>query len=79
MPRTATAHLFHSVNGVVEEPHLWQFDPFGAEEGHVISSTLPAELPRNSTLVTGDPVDYVRSLREREGGPISVLGGIETI
>src|SRR5690625_2400946 len=124
MTRTVTAHLFHSVNGVVEHPHLWQFDAFGEEEGqlmgetltpitdtvigrklwqewseywpaagaddpfaswvnpmhkHVISSTLPAELPWNSTLVTGDPVEYVRNLRNQDGGTISVLGGIETI
>ncbi len=123
MTRTVTAHLFHSANGVVEDPHLWQFDAFGEEEGeamkesltpitdtvigrklwqewsefwlensddpfgqwvnpmhkHVISSTLPTELPWNSTLVTGDPVEYVRNLREQDGGAISVLGGIETI
>src|SRR5699024_8564089 len=46
---------------------------------HVISSALPIELPWNSTLVTGDPITYVRELREQEGGAISVLGGIETI
>src|SRR5699024_3344572 len=123
MTRTITAHLFHSVNGVVEDPHLWQFDAFGIEEGqamadsiapvtdtvigrklwqewsefwpenaddpfgqwvnpmhkHVISSTLPTDLPWNSTLVTGDPTGYIQNLREQEGGIISVLGGIETI
>jgi len=122
MARSTSAHLFHSANGVVENPHLWQFDAFGAEEGelmtetlapitdtvigrhlwqewsqywpgsddpfgqwinpmhkHVISSTLSSELPWNSTLVSGDPIDYVRNLREQEGGPISVLGGIETV
>ena len=122
MTRVTSAHLFHSANGVVENPHLWQFDAFGSEEGelmtdslapitdtvigrqlwqewsqywpesddpfgqwinpmhkHVISSTLPRELPWNSTLASGDPIEYVRDLREQEGGPISVLGGIETI
>lgn len=123
MTRTVTAHLFHSANGVVEDPHLWQFDAFGEEEGqamadsiapvtdtvigrklweewseywpengeepfgqwinpmhkHVISSTLPTDLPWNSTLVTGDPVDYVQNLRDQDGGTISVLGGIDTI
>lgn len=122
MSRPITAHLFHSVNGVVEDPHLWQFDAFGAEEGqlmstsirevtdavvgrtlwqewsehwpqaddpfaawinplrkHVLSTTLPADLPWNSTLVSSDPLDYIRELREQGEGGISVLGGIETI
>lgn len=30
-------------------------------------------------LIDGDPVDYVRQLREQEGGGIIVVGGIETI
>jgi|SRR5690625_162832 len=122
MSRKVTAHLFHSANGVVEDPHLWQFDAFGEEEGeamaksitpvtdtvigrklweewsefwpgaddpfgqwvnpmhkHVIASTLPTDLPWNSTLVTGDPVEYVRKLREQDGGDLAILGGIETI
>lgn len=32
MARTVTAHLFHSVNGVVESPDQWQFDSFGPED-----------------------------------------------
>lgn len=122
MSRPITAHLFHSVNGVVEDPHLWQFDAFGAEEGqsmsdaiasvtdavvgrklwqewsqfwpeaddpfaawinpvrkHVLSTTLPADLPWNSTLASGDPLEYVRGLREQGEGGIAVLGGIETV
>lgn len=130
MPRHTIAHLFHAVNGVVEEPHQWQFDSFGEEEGlamdthlapvtdviigrtlwsqwseywpaqdpqdpfaqwinpmrkHVISSTLPTDLPWNSTLVTGDPVAYVRELRDSGGdsdgsrGHIAVAGGITTV
>lgn len=124
MPRTSIAHLFHSLNGVVEDPHLWQFDSFGEEDGlgmeahlapvtdvvigatmwkewseywpaqdpadpfaqwinpirkHVISSTLPDELPWNSTLVTGDPTAYVRELRETGEGDIAVAGGITTV
>ncbi|NLE96553.1 MAG: dihydrofolate reductase [Propionibacterium sp.] len=122
MSRTTTAHLFHSVDGVVEHPHLWQFDAFGPEDGqrmnealapvtdtvigrklweewseywpgaddpfgqwvnpihkHVIGSSLPSELPWNSTPVVGDPIEHVRSLREQEGGTIAVLGGIETV
>ena len=128
MSRTTIAHLFHSLNGVVAEPHLWQFDNFGEEEGlsmnthlapvtdvifgttlwnewkdywpaqdsgdpfaqwvnpirkHVISSTLPEDLPWNSTLVTGDPLEYVRDLREsgddENDGHIAVAGGITTV
>lgn len=33
MSRTTIAHLFHSLDGVVEDPHLWQFDAFGEEDG----------------------------------------------
>jgi len=122
MSRKVTAHLFNSVNGVVESPNVWQFDAFGPEEGrlmgevigpvtdvvigrrlwqewseywpgaddpfgqfinpvrkHVASSTLSGDLPWNSTLIGGDPVDYVRRLREQGSGDISVAGGIDTI
>ncbi|MGP9724144.1 dihydrofolate reductase family protein [Corynebacterium sp. AOP40-9SA-29] len=131
MSRRTTAHLFHSLDGVVEDPHLWQFDAFGPEEGaamdgllapvtdavigaalwrqwseywpaeasgedsdgfgawvnpvrkHVVSATLGAEypqgLPWNSTLITGNPVDYVRNLQKSDGGGIVVLGGITTV
>jgi RNA polymerase sigma-70 factor (ECF subfamily) len=122
MTRTVTAHLFCSVNGVVENPNLFQFDAFGPEEGelmtrvispvtdvvigrklwqewsaywpgaedpfgqwinpvrkHVVSTTLTGDLPWNSTLVDGDPVEHVRTLRERDGGAISVVGGVQTV
>ncbi len=39
MTRT-TAHLFCSVNGVVEAPNLWQFDAFGPEEGEMMGRTI---------------------------------------
>ncbi len=123
MSRKVTAHLFNSVNGVVENPHLWQFDSFGPEEGesmgasiapvtdvvigrklweewkdywataddpfaewinpvrkHVVSSTLSGELPWNSVLISGDPVEYVENLRENGAdGEITVAGGISTV
>jgi RNA polymerase sigma-70 factor (ECF subfamily) len=122
MTRKVTAHLFSSVNGVVESPNLWQFDAFGPEEGqlmgevigpvtdvvigrklwqewseywpgaddpfaqflnpvrkHVVTSTLSGDLPWNSTVIKGDPVDYVKTLREQTGGDISIAGGIDTI
>ncbi len=122
MTRTVTAHLFSTLNGVVESPNLWQFDAFGPEEGqlmgevigsvtdvvigrtlwqewsqywpsaedpfgqfinpvrkHVVTSTLSGDLPWNSTVIEGDPVHYVKNLREDDGGAISVVGGIETV
>lgn len=122
MSRKVIAHLFNSVNGVVESPNLWQFDAFGPEEGqlmgevigpvtdvvigrrlwqewseywpgaddpfgqfinpvrkHVVTSTLSGDLPWNSTVIKGDPVDYVKTLREQDGGNIAVAGGIDTI
>ncbi|WOC12789.1 dihydrofolate reductase family protein [Gordonia sp. MP11Mi] len=122
MIRKVTAHLFHSVDGVVESPDRWQFDAFGPEEGqlmgdtigsvtdavigrklwqewseywpdaddpfaewinpvrkHVVSTTLSGDLPWNSVLAGGDPIAYVRALREQGDGDISVVGGIDTV
>jgi dihydrofolate reductase len=46
---------------------------------HVVTSTLSGDLPWNSTIIDGDPVEYVSKLRENGSGDISVVGGIETI
>jgi RNA polymerase sigma-70 factor (ECF subfamily) len=40
MTRKTTAHLFCTVNGVVESPNLWQFDAFGPEEGELMGRTI---------------------------------------
>jgi RNA polymerase sigma-70 factor (ECF subfamily) len=40
MSRRTTAHLFCSVNGVVEAPNLWQFDAFGPEEGQLMGRAI---------------------------------------
>ncbi len=40
MPRTVTAHLFSTVNGVAESPHLFQFDAFGDVEGELMGRSL---------------------------------------
>ncbi len=40
MTRRTTAHLFYSVNGVVESPNLWQFDAFGPEEGQMMGRSI---------------------------------------
>lgn len=127
MSRKTVAHLFSTLNGVVEAPNEWQFDAFGNEEEelmsrsidgvddvvigrklyqewepfwtgpgkemepfasfingarkHVVSSTLGDDdlTWSSSTRVTGDPIAYLRDLREQEGGPITVTGGIDTI
>lgn len=40
MSRSVTAHMFYSVNGVAESPHLFQFDAFGPEEGEAMGAAL---------------------------------------
>lgn len=116
--RNVAAHLFSSADGVVESPHLFQFDRFGPEEGaamekalapvtdvilgrtlydewsaffggndedfgafinpvrkHVASRTLTGPLGwHNATLIEGDLLDFVRRLKEGDGGDISVNG-----
>lgn len=80
------------VTDVVIGRTLWQewsgywpeaSDPFAAfinpVRKHVISTTLTGELDWNSALVDGDPIDYIRRLRDRDGGGIIVAGGIETV
>ena len=81
-----------SVTDVVIGRRFWQEwskfwpgadDPFGQiinpVRKHVVRSTLSGDLPWNSTVINGDPVDYVGKLRERDGGDISVTEGIETV
>jgi dihydrofolate reductase len=86
------ADVIGSVTDVVIGRRLWQEwsefwpgtdDPFGQfinpVRKHVVTSTLSGDLPWNSTVINGDPVNYVRNLREQEGGDMSVAGGIETV
>lgn len=40
MTRKTTAHLFCSVNGVVESPDRFQFDAFGPEEGELMGRAI---------------------------------------
>ena len=40
MARKVSAHLFHSVNGVVESPDQWQFDSFGDEDMQAMSEGI---------------------------------------
>ncbi|AXH95740.1 dihydrofolate reductase family protein [Ornithinimicrobium avium] len=124
MARKVTAHLFSSVNGVVESPDRWQFDSFGPDDmagmgaaiadvtdvvlgrklwqewadywpgaddpfgafinpvrKHVITSTLDdVSRWQGSSIVEGDPVDYLRALAANgETGTIAVNGGVETV
>ena len=38
--RRVVAHLFHSVDGVVEAPNLWQFDSFDDELGQAMGAAI---------------------------------------
>jgi dihydrofolate reductase len=40
MARKTTAHLFSSLNGVVESPDRFQVDAFGPEEGQMMSQAI---------------------------------------
>jgi dihydrofolate reductase len=40
MTRKTTAHLFSSLNGVVESPDRFQFDAFGPEEGQMMGRAI---------------------------------------
>lgn len=40
MTRKITAHLFATINGVVEAPDQWQFDLFGPEEGQMMGAAI---------------------------------------
>ncbi|MGH3494708.1 MAG: dihydrofolate reductase family protein, partial [Sciscionella sp.] len=57
-------------------------DPFGAfinpARKHVVSTTLSGDLGWNSTVITGDPIAYVRRLQHEGEGDIVVVGGVET-
>lgn len=123
--RKLTAGLFHSVDGVVEAPNLWQFDAFDAELGqmlgaimgqvdtvlmgrvgyqewagywpnatadgdfagfingvpkHVASRTLSGKLDwSNASLIHGDLLEFVRTLKAQPGGEISAMGGISLV
>lgn len=123
--REVKVGLFQSVDGVVESPHLWQFDRFDEElgagmnsmmeqtdtvllgrhsyqewAGHwpkagqddpfaafinpvekfVASRTLGGELEwQNSTLIQDPLEDFVRDLRQSDGGDVSVCGSISIV
>lgn len=122
--RAVTACLFHSLDGVVESPNLWQFDSFddelGAAMGTALAQTDTVLLGRvgyqewaeywpsnpddafgafinpvpkfvasrslsgplawtNSTLIDGDLVDFVRDLKNQEGGDIAINASISLV
>jgi RNA polymerase sigma-70 factor (ECF subfamily) len=83
-----------SVTDVVIGRRLWQEwsefwpaapadDPFARfinpVRKHVVSSTLSGEPGWNSSVIEGDPLEYVRTLKDGVGGDISVTGGVETV
>lgn len=58
-------------------------DPFAAfinpVRKYVASTSLSGELPWNSQAIDGDPVQFVKELKEQDGGRITVGGGITTV
>lgn len=123
--RKVTAGLFSSVDGVVEDPFLWQFDSFDAELGagmgemmgridagllgrvgyqqwaeywpnaqvdddfgafinplpkYVASRTLSGDLAwQNSQLIQGPLEDFVKDLKQSDGGDIGVFSSISLV
>lgn len=123
--RKLTAGLFSSVDGVVESPHLWQFDSFDAELGagmgamisrvdtvllgrhgyeewaeywpqadadnpfgdfinpvrkFVASRSLQGGLGwTNATLMDAPLEEFVRSLKQTDGGDIAVCASISLV
>jgi dihydrofolate reductase len=125
--RKVTCGLFHSLDGVVQDPFNFQFDSFdddlGAELGrvmgeidtvlmgrkgwqewagywpnattdldfagfinampkHVASRTLkPADMDlwQNSSLIEGDLLEHVHSLKAQDGGSIAVMSSISLV
>jgi len=122
--RKVTAGFFHSVDGVIEAPNLWQGDAFDNELGEMLggvmertdtvimgrvgyedwagywpnaeadqgfadyinavpkfvaSRTLGQDQLRwkNTTLISGDLLDFVRNLKSRDGGEIAVMAGVD--
>jgi RNA polymerase sigma-70 factor (ECF subfamily) len=47
---------------------------------HVVSTTRSGDLGWNSTVIGGDPVTYVRAMRDSDDpGDVAVVGGIDTV
>jgi dihydrofolate reductase len=86
--RKVTAGLFHSVDGVVQDPFKFQFDSFDEDLGKgltrmintekfVASRTLSEPLEwENSRLIDGPLEDFITGLKARDGGEIAVCGSI---
>lgn len=123
--RKLTAGLFHSIDGAVEAPNMWQFDSFDNDLGamlgeilgrvdtvimgrrgyeewagywptaaqdqdfgafinavpkYVVSRTLSGPLAwQNATLIDGDLESFVRALKAKDGGEISVMASISLV
>lgn len=58
-------------------------DPFGAfinpVRTHVISSTLRGELGWSSSVIDGDPDEYIRTLQQDGAGDISVVWATQPV
>lgn len=54
-------------------------DKFNSMPKYVVSSTLTDPAWNGTTVLSGDPVEEVRRLRERDGGPILVNGSAQLV
>lgn len=67
--RKLTAGLFHSLDGVVEAPNLWQFDAFDDELGAMLGASLEA----TDTVLLGR-VGYQAWFKDFGGGEDEFFG-----
>jgi len=68
-----TADLFISLDGVVEDPHLWHFPYFNDEMGATVSSTMGVSDTLLLGRVTYDSFAEAWPGREAEGGDDAVF------
>jgi dihydrofolate reductase len=58
-------------------------DPFGdmmnAPKKYVVSRTLEKPVWRDTTIIRGDPIDFVRKLKEESGGTIMTDGSSQLV
>lgn len=67
----------HFGNAGADDPFAGFINPV---EKFVASRTLTGDLSwQNSTLIEGDPVEFVRELKKSDGGEIAVVGGISLV
>ncbi|MBY6707678.1 dihydrofolate reductase family protein [Rhodococcus sp. BP-241] len=67
----------HFGNAGADDPFAGFINPV---EKFVASRTLTGDLAwQNSTLIDGDPVEFVRRLKQADGGDIALVGGVSLV